>query len=479
MNESETARPSRSFRDREVIVLSAILLLALALRLWNLGEGLWFDEVKTLVEHVRLPLGELLTTLDSKNRHMLYSVLAKGSIGVLGESASSLRLPAALLGTASLGALYVFGRFVTIRREALLATLLLAVSYHHVWFSQNARGYTGLLLFTLLASYEFLRMLDTERPAPAYSPYLYGLWVGLAMYTHLTGAVVPAAHFLILAWLVITGRRKAGQAGIGLIVAGVITLLLYAPVLTQLGSTLFSSSVGGATIEWQNPVWALTEALSVLGRGVPGGALTVSVVLLVPLAGAVSYARSSPVVAAVMLLPAVLTGVAIVLAGQNLWPRFFFFSAGFAGLFLMRGLSWLGQLLGGRRSGRLATGMAAAAVLASALTVPRAWGPKQDFEGAADWVAEQAASGDAIVAVDMTYLPSELLGREWPPAMSLVDLEREERTGARTWILYTFPPFLKTEFPDLWEKIDSEYETAREFYGTLSGGVVIVAVRDE
>lgn len=496
MSPNDTGPNSRSSRRWEVIALPIILLLALALRLASLGDGLWFDEIKTLVEHVRLPFGELLTTLDSKNQHMLYSVLAKGSIAVLGESAASLRLPAALLGTASLAALYVFGRLVTIRREALFATLLLAVSYHHVWFSQNARGYTGLLLFTLLASYEFLRMLDTRRPIPKYSPYLYGLWVGLAVYTHFTGAVVPAAHFLVLAWLIVGARKRSGendrerggeddreraalrQAGLGMGVAAVITLLLYAPVLPQIGGILLAPTMEGLQVEWKNPLWALSEALTVLGRGVPGGMITVAVVLIVPIAGVVSYARKTPVATAVMLLPAVLTGTAILIAGQNLWPRFFFFSAGFAVLFLMRGLSWLAGFAGQRRSKAAAVGLAAVAVLGSALTLPRAWGPKQDFEGAASWVSEHAAAGDVIVAVDMCAQPYEYLGREWPSAMSRVDLERVERVGARTWILYTFPPFLASELPDLWERIDSEYETAGEFYGTLNGGVVIVAVRE-
>jgi hypothetical protein len=62
--------------------------------------------------------------------------------------------------------------------------------------------------------------------------------------------------------------------------------------------------------------------------------------------------------------------------------------------------------------------------------------------------------------------------------MSRTELEAEERIGGRTWILYTFPPFLESELPDLWERIGSEYETAGEFYGTLNGGVVIVAVRE-
>jgi uncharacterized membrane protein len=59
---------------------------------------------------------------------------------LFGDSGAALRLPAALFGVASLGAVYALGREVVGRREGLLAALALAFSYQHVWFSQNARG---------------------------------------------------------------------------------------------------------------------------------------------------------------------------------------------------------------------------------------------------------------------------------------------------------------------------------------------------
>ena len=42
--------------------------------------------------------------------------------------------------------------------HTLAAAGLLTVSYHHVWFSQNARAYTALLFFTLIATTLCLRM---------------------------------------------------------------------------------------------------------------------------------------------------------------------------------------------------------------------------------------------------------------------------------------------------------------------------------
>jgi hypothetical protein len=74
-------------------VLFGLSLLALALRLWRLDADLWFDEVLTLLDFVRPPLGEILTSFPSQNQHMFYSVLAHLSVGIFGESAWALRLP--------------------------------------------------------------------------------------------------------------------------------------------------------------------------------------------------------------------------------------------------------------------------------------------------------------------------------------------------------------------------------------------------
>ena len=47
--------------------------------------------------------------------------------------------------------------------EALPAYPLIATSYHHVWFSQNARAYTTLALLRLVTSGLLLRVLRDGR----------------------------------------------------------------------------------------------------------------------------------------------------------------------------------------------------------------------------------------------------------------------------------------------------------------------------
>ena len=72
----------------------------------------------------------------------------------------------------------------------------------------------------------------------------------------------------------------------------------------------------------------------------------IGVAALVTATGLVSLARANRTLTALMVLPAVLTAGGIMALGHNLWPRFFFFSAGFAVLIAIRGAFVLGRAAG-------------------------------------------------------------------------------------------------------------------------------------
>lgn len=461
-------------------VVGLLVGIGLVLRLYQLGNGLWLDEIETLVEHVRAPLADIISSYPTKNNHPLYSILAHASVSLLGESAFSLRLPAALLGTASLAAFYLLATRVTSRREALLGTALLTFSYHHVWFSQNARGYSGLLCFTLLATTAFLQLLQDERHGRG--PILrYAVTTALAVYLHPTAALLAVSHALILAgvWWRIrrTDRRAAVRPVAGLLLAGVLSLLLYVPMLSEVITTLAGPNPHGATTEWQSPLWFLLESARGLATGLPGGWLSVALGGLVLGAGLVSFWKQRPLLVALFLLPGALTAVTILFMRQNLWPRFFFFSAGFAVLIAIRGGFELCRLAFRGRGTLLATGGAILATLGSAFTVPRAWHPKQDFLGAEAFVDRSRARDDAVVTVDLTVYPYlRWRRREWAVADSLPSLEALELRHRRTWVLYTFPIRLAAVQPAIWARLATRYDTAAVYPGTVGGGAVVVMV---
>ena len=97
---------------------------ALLLRFYKLGVGPWVDEILTWVNYMHLPFSKIVITYNDQNNHIFYTLLAKVSFMIFGESTWSLRLPAVFFGAGSIWALFLFGREVTNDLEALISCIV-------------------------------------------------------------------------------------------------------------------------------------------------------------------------------------------------------------------------------------------------------------------------------------------------------------------------------------------------------------------
>lgn len=470
---------------RELIALLAILALASLLRGIGLDAPLWYDEVVTLVEYVRLPAGDLLTKYTTTNNHVLYSLAANASVAVFGESAWSLRLPAALFGVASIAAFWQLARRLATVREALLASLLLAVSYHHVWFSQNARGYTGLMFFTLLGTSLFL---DGMRGSARTLWLAYGLVLALGLYTHLSAVFVFVSHALIYSWLLLraklahrTGQNPGGEQWwpmLGFALGALGTLALYSSALPQIWQTFGAQQAGsgGTRVEdWTDPVWTLLEMIRGVGLGA-GSALAAATLGALGAAGLWSLARRDLLVGALIVLPVLLTLGTLLAFSFHIWPRYFLVSIGFAALALVRGCAVAGELVAHGAATRIGSSLVGLALLGSLLLLPANYRhPKQDFEAARDYVEERREGHEAIVAVGLAIYPySQYYAPDWQTAESLPELDEIRARPSRTWVVSSFPTYLSAIHPELAARLEDEFELVREFPGTLGDGTVSV-----
>ncbi len=463
---------------RELLAVGAIVVLALGLRLYRVDSELWLDEILLRVRYVPLEFRQLLSTYDSQNHQPLYTIMARLAWLAAGGADWSVRLPAVLFGTGSLVALWAFGRRVTSSAEAILAALVLAVSYHHVWFSQNARGYTAMLFLAILATSVFLR-LATGGPAMSRQAWLYGVLMALATYTHLTAALIAVGHALALAlttpWPDPARRRRAAWPVIALALSAILTVCLYAPMLPQVVRQLSTPTMAGVEVEWTGAGWMLTEGLRVLSQGIPGGLVTVVVALLVLAVGVGSYWRQSRATALLMFLPVLVTLLAVLAARHNLWPRFFFFAAGFIVLAALRGGFVLVTTVIRWQPRRIAILGACGVAVLSLLTVPRAWVPKQQFQAALEFVEGERQPGDVTVAVDVAA--HVYLMRGWAPSWGLTTslpmLDAVERSAGRTWVVYTLPARMRAVAPALADHLSPpRYEAVRIFPASVGGGEI-------
>ncbi|MCA9738230.1 MAG: glycosyltransferase family 39 protein [Gemmatimonadota bacterium] len=475
--------PARSGDGMWTAAIVAVTVVAAILRWINLGGGLWVDEMYSLVESFRIPFGTLLTTFTGDTQHPLYSALANRAVTWLGESNRVIRLPAFLAGVATVPAVYVLGRRWVSRGEALAAALLLAVSYHHVWFSQNARGYTMIALATVLSTHLLLRILEQGRPRDVLA---YAVVVGLGAYTHLTMVFAAFGHALVLAGLQLVpdsaGRRFRTWRlpALALVGSAVVTVLLYAPMLDDVLNFFLNrpSRLRGIS----TPAWAVAELGRVLSTGVGAGPGLLAGAALF-FVGVASYARKSPLACALFVVPGFVTILGALAARGTMYPRFFFFLVGFAFLILARGVfatsAWVAaRLVSDPERARVRSGQGAAvAVALIALVFVRSLGynyayPKQDWVGTAAWVDANVPADEPIVTAGVSVWPFEhYLPRPWQAIPDGEDARVSAlRAQGPVWVVYVFPRYLESTHPDLARQVESECEARQQFDGTLGSG---------
>jgi len=146
------------FSKYQYFALALVLLLGAAIRFYNLGEwSFWYDEIFTLRDIEGLKPPALLLERPS----LLLSAI---SVSLFGVSEWSARFVPALIGVLSIPTLYFLVRTLFNPTIAILSVLLLAVSPWHLYWSQNARFYTALLLFYTLALFAFYWGIEKDRP---------------------------------------------------------------------------------------------------------------------------------------------------------------------------------------------------------------------------------------------------------------------------------------------------------------------------
>jgi 4-amino-4-deoxy-L-arabinose transferase-like glycosyltransferase len=346
--------------------LPGVLLLAFALRLYRLGDqNIWWDEGYS-VWAARMPLLDA-TALTAGDVHPpLYYWSLWLWVRLAGESEFAARFISAAWGLLAVAAAYALGSRLGGRRAGLLASLFLAVTRFHIWWSQEMRMHILAPLMATLVLYAAARWLDEarERPAARWA-VLYTLAAAGCLYTLYLAALAPLAANLYAAVALLrlpqARRRRVAAGWLGAQAAALILFLpwlLFAlghirggsvsePFSPRLLVTLYATllTVGMSTDVERYIVYALPFAITLAGGlatllwrrrrrepGLPGGQAALLLTLAVgamPLAvWLMTRPRSlfyTPRVEARYFLLFVPTfcaflGWSIVRLGRRLWP---------------------------------------------------------------------------------------------------------------------------------------------------------------
>lgn len=215
------------------LVLGLILVLSLCLRLYHLSSRpLYGDEPFHTVEVATHSLGHITTTNLGST---FYPLLVHLSLP-LGTAETAARLPAALFGFLSVLAIYLLARRFFSKKEGLIAAFLMSVSTYQIYFSQQARAYTGFLLFSILSLDFFWRALHQGRVR---FWLLYILSTAIGIYFHFIFLLVIPIHAFFALLLIfirrvqkkttkqVPPRKIAWGVSLSLVCILLLTFLLY------------------------------------------------------------------------------------------------------------------------------------------------------------------------------------------------------------------------------------------------------------
>jgi uncharacterized membrane protein len=152
------------------ILLGIITLVGVVLRLYIINNPIGYDEAYTFINFSSKHLKFVLADYHAPNNHILNSLLIWIAYRIFGNYTWIVRLPAFLAGVLGIPISFIAARRFFTTQQALAAAAVLAIAPNIVEASANGRGYTLIILFSLLLT-NFAGILIKEQSRSALIAY--------------------------------------------------------------------------------------------------------------------------------------------------------------------------------------------------------------------------------------------------------------------------------------------------------------------
>ncbi len=224
---------ANSFRASRWIIL--ILLVAAILRIWGLNaHSLEHDELSSWRRANYPTLAESLEKgILVDNHPPLWPVLQFYNMKLVGEEPWQLRWHSALFGLLSVWMAFLIGKRLYGTNHALAVAGMMAVLWAPVYYSNEARMYSLLVLNVLLSMHAWLLVNARFRDKQPV-PFVNGLYLfaasSLTVYTHFFGILfIALLGFSSGLYLLFSGRAKRILTLLAIFVPVVLVFLPYVP----------------------------------------------------------------------------------------------------------------------------------------------------------------------------------------------------------------------------------------------------------
>ena len=203
-------------------------LLGIFIRLYGLDiQGLWFDElVMSFVGISHDP--EMLKILSINDLHPpLYLLFLYNWIQVFGSSEIIIRLPSAIAGILAIVFMYILSKEIFNRYITASATILISLSNAAIYYSQEARNYSFVLLFSTILTLYWLNLLKkiNKSEITIKEFIIYALICIFTSYLHYFGALIVAFQLIYLFIVSIKTKNYVKEV----LVLGLIVAFVFLP----------------------------------------------------------------------------------------------------------------------------------------------------------------------------------------------------------------------------------------------------------
>ena len=222
----------------EIGTFAALMILALVLRVWNLGSypnNIYPDEIMTgtvasqaYINGTNPPI--FSTVWSGIDLPALWFWIVAAFLRFGGTSLAIVRLPAALFGAATVVPFYLLVRMTWGRAAAIASTAILAFSAADVHYSRLGLNNIVTPFFWTLCFFHVLRGLRTKRP---FNWALAGLAAGLSEHFYYGTRLLPFILLAFFAYLLVVHWRRATRYLTGYALATLGYLTGFGPLLSH------------------------------------------------------------------------------------------------------------------------------------------------------------------------------------------------------------------------------------------------------
>jgi len=183
------------------IFIASILIIAIVVRYWGLGEkSLWIDEFIAYSIAGKKSFIDSYIYMLAENSPPIYYLYLHFWIKTFGSSEFMLRLSAFIPGIIALPVLYLLAKKHFTKQTALGTLVLAALSPAMLYYSQEARPYCLLLLFSIISLFLWVALINQINEKDIKDKVLvkYCIFSLLTIFTHYWGFVLVISQLFYL-----------------------------------------------------------------------------------------------------------------------------------------------------------------------------------------------------------------------------------------------------------------------------------------